>query len=487
MNRPLRPAASVIVVHRAGPLHLLWVRRSEANPFLGGFHSFPGGRLSREDGPIDGNPDAYLRTMARCAAREAFEETGILFGFGGSPPPLKEQRRVRRDVLSSNAGFWPSVDRWGLSFHPELYRPCGRWITPHFSRARFDTNFFLIEAAEMARPDVWPGELESGEWVEPKQALRLWEEDRIVLAMPTLHTIRVLAEGGHDLPARLHEIPEANGVPSRSVHVRPAITMIPLKTETLPPASHTNAVVIGNGDVAIVDPGSADPGELEALYGVVNEALQPGRKVLAILLTHRHRDHLAGVEAVRSRYGAPVWAHPLVADRARLDRELGEGDRIDLDGRHPRRLRVLETPGHSRSHLAYFEETSRTLMAGDLVSGLGTVVIDPADGSMRDYMASIERIQGLEALTLIPGHGPPNRGVRRALEALLEHRRMRERRILRSLADGPLDEEALRIQVYADAPGAAPELALKTLRAHVEKLVAEGRVRRVGGRIEAVR
>lgn len=482
MSVPLRAAASVIAVHRARPLQLLWVRRSEANPFLGGFHSFPGGRHAREDGPLDGGPDRSLETMARCAAREMFEETGLLLGFRGTPPPIDEQRRVRNEVLDGKLEFWPSVERWGLEFDRSLYEPCGRWITPHFSRARFDTNFFFVDVEEPTAPDVWPGELESGEWVEPERALKLWEEDRIVLAMPTLHAIRVLAEGGQDLPARLKQVPEANGVPSRHVHVRPAVTMVPQRSETIPPASHTNAVVIGDGDVLICDPGSAETEELEALCRVIDEALLPGRKPIAILLTHRHRDHLAGVELVRARYQAPVWAHPLVSDRARLDRELREGDVIDVDGRHPRRVRVLETPGHSRSHLAFLEETSRTLIAGDLVSGLGTVVIDPADGSMRDYVASLTRLQSMDIRTLIPGHGPPNRGVARALEALIEHRRLREGRILRELAKGPLDERELLGRVYADTPDAAPDLAAKTLRAHLDKLVEEGRVRQVGER-----
>ena len=486
MSQPLRPAASIIAVHRRGPLQLLWVRRSEANPFLGGFHSFPGGRLAREDGPIDGGPEGYLHTMARCAARETFEETGMLLGFRGSPPPLEEQRRARHEVLDGKIGFWATADRWRLTFDSAVFVPCGRWVTPHFSRARFDTNFFFVDIQDKVDPDVWPGELESGEWIDPARALRLWEDDQVVLAMPTLHAIRILSEGDHDLPARLHGIPEANQVPSRHVDVRPAITMIPLKSETLPPATHTNAVVIGDGDVLIVDPGSADPEELAALYRVVDESLGPGRKPLAIALTHRHRDHLGGVEAVRSRYGIPVWAHALVNDRARVDRELREGDLIEIEGRHPRRVRVLETPGHSRSHLAFLEETSKTLVAGDLVSGLGTVVIDPPEGNMHDYIASLERVRSMDIRTLIPGHGPPNRGVDRALETLIEHRRVREGRVVRALGKGPLDEREVLREVYADTPDAAPELALRTLRAHLEKLIEEGRVRRAGDRYELV-
>ena len=484
MTRPaLRPAASVIAVHRGSPDLLLWVRRSEANPFLGGFHSFPGGRWAKEDGPMSEDPEAALPTMARCAARELFEETGLLFGFRGTPPALDEQRRVRQLVLDGGLEFWPTVAKWGLEFDDAGYIPCGRWITPHFSRARFNTQFFLLLMDHAEEPDVWPGELESGGWIDPRVALREWEEERIVLAMPTLYTIGVLAEGSHGLPERLHAIPEANGVPSRHVNVRPAITMIPMKTETIPPATHTNAVVVGDGDVVIVDPGTDAADDLDALHRVVTEALGPGGRVRAVLLTHAHPDHIGGVAAVREKYDAPIWGHALVSEQVPLDLAMVEGDVIELPGRHTRRLRVVETPGHARDHLSFFEETSRTVIAGDLVSGLSTVVIAPPDGDMRAYLDSLERVRALDARTLIPGHGPPNRGVDQLLAERVEHRLLRERRVLDALATGPLDLTALRQRVYADTPDADPRLAGMTLEAHVEKLLDEGRVLREGTRI----
>jgi glyoxylase-like metal-dependent hydrolase (beta-lactamase superfamily II) len=261
--------------------------------------------------------------------------------------------------------------------------------------------------------------------------------------------------------------------------------MIPLKTETLPPATHTNAVVVGDSDVVIVDPGSDNPDELEALYQVVEEAEGSRGRVLAILLTHRHRDHFAGVEAVRARYACPVWAHADVAERIPIDRALAEGDRIELSGRHPRRLCVLATPGHSRSHLAFFEETSRTLIAGDVVSGLGTVIIAPPDGNLRDYLATLERLRRIGITALIPGHGAPNRGVARMLDALIEHRRLREGKILRVLEAGPLGEEDLRLRVYDATPTADPALSARTLLAHLEKLEEEGRVARENGVVRA--
>lgn len=466
---------------------MLWVHRSEVNPFLGGFHSFPGGRLAKEDGPADGGPAARELAMIRCAVRETFEETGLLIGVRGEAPDPDIQRHLRQQVLDGKAEFWPAAERMGLALDTSAFQMSGRWITPHFSRARFDTMFFVSELDGASAPDVWPGELDSGEWVVPSRALRLWEEDRVALAMPTLHAFRVIAEGAHDLPRRLRSVPEANGVPSRQVDVRAAITMVPLKTDTLPPATHTNAVVIGDGDAVVVDPGTADVEELAALFHVVDAAIAGGGSVKAILLTHRHKDHLAGTEAVRERYGAPVWAHALVRDRVRLDRELEDGERVELEGRHPRVVRAIAAPGHSRSHVAFFEETSRTLCAGDLVSTLGTVVIDPPDGNMSDYLASLARLRSLGATALIPAHGPPSRGVDHAFHTLIEHRRMRESRILRALEGGPLTEDALREEVYRDTPGAPASLAARTLEAHLEKLLHEGRVRREAGRVMLVK
>ena len=111
---------------------------------------------------------------------------------------------------------------------------------------------------------------------------------------------------------------------------------------------------------------------------------------------------------------------------------------MELSGPHPRRLLAVPTPGHSKSHIAFFEELSQTLIAGDLVSTLGTVVINPPDGNMGEYMRSLERIRELGAKALLPGHGPPSRGVAHLIEALIEHRRQRESRVLRALEGGPM-------------------------------------------------
>jgi len=444
--------------------------------------------MSREDGPTDGE-EAMELAMLRCAVRETFEETGLCVGVTGPLPPIEAQRSLREQVLNGHAEFWSSIERLGLSLDRSVFRMSGRWITPPFSRARFDTMFFLAELPGAAEPDVWPGELQAGEWIEPDRALRLWEEDKVTLAMPTLHAIRVIANGAEagNLAERLRGVPEANGVPSRHVTVRPGIVMVPLRTETLLPATHTNAVVVGDREVAIIDPGTADPTDLAPLYEVVDAAIAGGGKVKVILLTHRHKDHLLGADTVRERYGAPVWGEVSISDRVKLDHELREGDSLELSGPHPRRLVAYATPGHSRSHFAFLEERSRTLIAGDLVSTLGTVVINPPDGNMRDYLRSLERVRALEITALLPGHGPPSRGVDHLISTLVEHRRMRESRIVRALEAGPMTGDALREEVYRDTPGASAELSARTLEAHLEKLIEENKIIRDGGNIQLVR
>ena len=388
-------------------LKVLWVLRAEANPFLGGFHSFPGGRLSREDGAMD-TDEALIRAMMRCAVRETFEETGIFVGVTGAAPPLESQRLLREQVLNGNAEFWSSIERLGMALDPSALEPAGRWVTPPFARARFDTMFFLAEVDPAPEADVWPGELESGGWIEPARALEMWDQDKVTMAMPTLHVFQVLtAEGARvgtsALAQRLSAVPEANRVPSRHVIIHPGIVMVPLRTETLLPATHTNAVVVGDREMAVIDPGTAEPEDLAPLYEVVDDVIARGGRVKTILLTHRHKDHLLGADAVRLKYGAPVWGHSSIMDRVKLDRELREEDALELDGAHPRRLVTYATPGHASSHFAFMEETSRTLISGDLISTLGTVIINPPDGNMAEYMKSIERMSRVAPGPSCPG------------------------------------------------------------------------------------
>ena len=135
-----------------------------------------------------------------------------------------------------------------------------------------------------------------------------------------------------------------------------------------------------------------------------------GRRVRELIITHLHPDHVGGVEYLRERLGVPVAAHRVTAEAlggtVRVDGFIEDGERSSLEGPPEITLRAVHTPGHARGHLCFFEERNRALITGDLVVGLGTVVIDPPEGNMADYLRSLERVRALEPTVLFGAHGP---------------------------------------------------------------------------------
>src|SRR5262249_29308978 len=155
----------------------------------------------------------------------------------------------------------------------------------------------------------------------------------------------------------------------------------------------------------------------------------------------------------------------------------------ELTGDPGWRLRVLHTPGHTRGHICFHEEISGAVITGDLVVGIGTVVIDPPEGNMLQYFDSLARLLALPKLTsLFPAHGPAIGSARNKLEEYVEHRTMRENRILDAVRAGAEVPHAMVPLAYTDVSPAMYGLAERSLVAHLEKLVEEGRVTRLDGR-----
>jgi glyoxylase-like metal-dependent hydrolase (beta-lactamase superfamily II) len=179
----------------------------------------------------------------------------------------------------------------------------------------------------------------------------------------------------------------------------------------------------------------------------------------------------------------PLVAHPLLAQSLGADRALEDGEVLTLTapaGREPWRVRALFTPGHTRDHVIFHEDDRGIVIAGDLVSGLSTVVIDPPDGELAAYMDSLERVAALKPRVLFPGHGPPMGGVPWRLAALLEHRRERERKVLDALRAGARPIDGLLPTVYSDVPETQWKWARRSLLAHLLALESRGAARRGG-------
>lgn len=206
------------------------------------------------------------------------------------------------------------------------------------------------------------------------------------------------------------------------------------------------------------------------------------RPIERLLLTHIHPDHVGGATALRAAHGASISAHrsraPHLQGATPLapDRLLDDGDEIvHASGR----LRAVHTPGHESGHVCYYDPDRRWLFTGDLILGTGTVVIPPPDGNMVDYLASLRRLLGLDLLRLYPGHGAPIDRPYEKIEEYLAHRLMRERQIVDALAAGVDTIGAIVARLYAELPPMLHPAAALTVRAHLEKLVAEGVVRSV--------
>jgi glyoxylase-like metal-dependent hydrolase (beta-lactamase superfamily II) len=211
----------------------------------------------------------------------------------------------------------------------------------------------------------------------------------------------------------------------------------------------TNTWVVGHW---VVDPGPALDAHLDAVAAAV--AGRGGAEGIAI--THDHADHVEGLDALRSRLGDV----PVISGR----RGAADGDLFGP-------LRVLALPGHADDHLAFV--AGRAAFVGDAVLGEGSVFVS---ADLGDYLDGLRRLRELDLAVLLPGHGPPIWDVRAKLDQYLEHRLDRERRLLAALEQGLRSEDELLDSAWADAPAELRPFAAISLRAHLEKLRAEGRV-----------
>ncbi len=484
---PKDAAAVILLRHQTDPNkpEVFLVKRSEKLAFLGGYHAFPGGQFDPGDAeaPLENSPNAETHAAISCAARELFEETQVLVARGGDAL-TRGQRDSLFDDLESGRMSWPALlKHYNLHLDADDFTFVGRWVTPPFAARRFDTWFFLVKSPPKQNARIGTdAELESGAWIAAAEAVERWQHSEILAVPPVLHALKTLSNGlSDDLVERFLATPNAQGEPTRRIEFRPNYICFPVRTPTKPPATHTNCYLIyTSSELLIIDPGSPYEDEQQALAATVDALLGEGRRVREIVLTHVHPDHVGGVNPLRNHLKGDVTvaAHRLTAEPlsgdVRVDRLIEDDELITLNGSPEISLRALHTPGHARGHLCFHEELTGTLISGDNVVGLGSVLIETTEGNMRDYLDSLRRMRALPNLSVIfGGHGPAIANPYTKLDQYISHRLEREQNILQAVRDGAATAKDIVARVYTDVSPKAHAMAERAVLAHLEKLIED--------------
>ncbi|WP_425090824.1 MBL fold metallo-hydrolase [Tropicimonas sp. S265A] len=251
----------------------------------------------------------------------------------------------------------------------------------------------------------------------------------------------------------------------------------------------TNSYIIGEGDVAVIDPGPADPHHLSQ----IKAALSPGERISHILVTHAHLDHSPGATMLAQSCDAAIYAFgdarsgrsARMADLAQNGHLAGgEGvddrfspDEVLTDGATVAHgdwaLRALWTPGHFGNHLCFAWEDAGYLFSGDLVMGWASSLVSPPDGDLGAFMRSLDLLSGRdEDRVYFPGHGDAIESPHTRVTELRTHRQMRDAQILAALQNAQGSARTLAERIYTDTPAALLPAATRNVLAHLVEMEA---------------
>ena len=446
---------SVIAVPTCGG-DLYVCRRQPGLLAFPGYHSFPGGKVDADESEAPfGHPllDAHPPRLMRALVREFEEEVGY-------------------DIeAAAHAGNLRSLDLIGDSVTP-----------PQGNRQRFHAHFFRVDFVERPRLTADASELAEGMWNRFEHWYRQDLRGGIICVAPTRYILQRLAEPPADGKALTFSLRARDGDDLHLFEMVRGLRLIAVPSHTLPPADETNAFLLGDDDAhrVLVDPSPRDEDAAARLRRAVDRA----GALHEIFITHHHPDHRERANRLAHEWNVPlsmsVRTRELIEKRSGAQWFDGVPEvRIREDGEvlthslgEP--VRMIAVPGHDAGQMALMPDSRAWCIVGDLIQGVGTVVVGGEEGDMQLYFESLQRIIDLDPAAIVPSHGTVM-GTTFRLRETLKHRRLREEQVLGLHRQG-LGLDDMLERMYQGTPAALLPLARINIESHLGKLDREGRL-----------
>ncbi|RZD41159.1 MAG: hypothetical protein CXT70_04995 [Methanobacteriota archaeon] len=448
-------------------VEVLLGRRAQSMPAFPEYWAFPGGGLSRVDKLAVEELDQLNGTNAAAIAaimREIVEELGFACDNGKI---IAVDSMARNLVVKDKANWLDQVKQGNIPCDTTGIRHISSRTTPPFGPVLFENTFLHIHGGSIGEVPqasiVGQTEFVEFTWKTAEQLLAKWQQYEMKIAPPVVTLLmqlkRTLAQFDGDMILSAEEM-ERQQIGRRSILFAHGVEVVPVKTATLPPADHTNSYLIGDpdGDFVLVDPAARMREGMEQLATAVE---RHNGNLVAIVFTHPHSDHLGDFDLLREAFDVPIWASQETASQISCQRILVDGEILQLGKQN---WQVLQTPGHHPGHICLFGDAG--LVAGDMVAGIGTILIPPNEGDMDQYLQQLQRLIDLKPHLIFPSHGPVIPLPQKKLTYYLNHR-----------ADGNQSLAQIAKIAYQDSPDAHPLLAQDQTLSHLLSHQRNGHIR----------